>query len=228
MAHSAATFVGDGKSAAPRVVVIDDHALLAESVVMTLRMSGLDALSVAFDTPQLVQATLAHNPDLVLLDLFLGDHSQSSSAALVAFTEAGVRVLVVTATSDRLLHAQCIEFGAAGIIEKSEPIEALIDGVHRALRSESVMSRTRLAELRAELASSRRATTAVSLLESLTPREREVLRALTLGHPAGWIARDHRTSVVTVRTHIRAVLHKLDVHSQLEAVSMAMRQGWFG
>ena len=208
------------------VVVVDDHALLAESVVMTLRASGFNACSVAFDSPNLVEAVLARHPSLVLLDLFLGEQPDVSFAALSAFANASVPVLVVTATNSRFLHARCLEAGAVGIVEKSSPIEALIDAVRHTLRSEPVTSKSRSIELLSELASVRRAEP-VSLLPTLTPRERDVLHALTLGHPAGRIARDNQTSVVTVRTHIRSVLMKLDVHSQLEAVSIAMRQNWF-
>jgi DNA-binding NarL/FixJ family response regulator len=213
------------------VVVVDDHALLAESVVMTLRASGFNACrvdsSVAFDSPNLVEAVLDRHPSLVLLDLFLGEQPDVSFAALSSFAAASVPVLVVTATNSRFLHAQCLEAGAVGIVEKSSSIETLIDAVAHTLRSESVMSRSRSVELLSELASVRRKAEPASLLLTLTPRERDVLQALTLGHPAGRIARDNQTSIVTVRTHIRSVLLKLNVHSQLEAVSMAMRQNWF-
>lgn len=211
----------------PCVVVIDDHALLAQSVVMTLRASGIEAFSVAFDTPDLVAAAQQRSPTLVLLDLFLGDDVETSLAALAAFTAVGLPVLVVTASGNRLLHARCVEKGAVGIIEKSAPIEVLLEGVERVLRSESVMSKGRAVELLNELQSFRRSSNGTSAFASLTPRERSVLHALTLGHPAGWIARDHQTSIVTVRTHIRSLLLKLDVHSQLEAVALAVRQEWF-
>jgi DNA-binding NarL/FixJ family response regulator len=209
------------------VVVVDDHALLAESVVMTLRASGFSACSVAFDCADLVAAVLDRHPSLVLLDLFLGEQPDVSFAALASFAAASVPVLVVTATNSRFLHARCLEAGAVGIVEKSSPIETLIDAVAHTLRSESVMSKSRSIELLSELASVRRTVEPVSLVHTLTPRERDVLQALTLGHPAGRIARDNQTSVVTVRTHIRSVLLKLNVHSQLEAVSIAMRQNWF-
>jgi DNA-binding NarL/FixJ family response regulator len=209
------------------IVVIDDHALLAESVVMTLRASGFNACSVAFDSPALVETVLAKQPSLVLLDLFLGEHPDVSFAALASFTAVSVPVLVVTATNSRFLHARCLEAGAIGIVEKSSPIETLIDAVAHTFRSESVISKSRSIELLSELASARRTAEQVSLLHTLTRREKDVLQALTLGHVAGRIARDNQTSVVTVRTHIRSVLLKLDVHSQLEAVSIAMRQKWF-
>lgn len=209
------------------VVVVDDHALVAQSVVITLRASGFTACSVDFDSANLVEAVLAKQPSLVLLDLFLGEQPDISFNALSLFGAASVPVLVMTATNSRFLHARCLEAGAVGIVEKSSPIETLIDAVRHTLRSEPVMSKSRSIELLSELANVRRAVQPVSLLHTLTPRERDVLHALTLGHPAGRIARDNQTSVVTVRTHIRSVLLKLDVHSQLEAVCIAMRQNWF-
>lgn len=215
-----------GAKVARRVVMIDDHALLAESVVMTLRQSGLDARTVSADTPHLVETVLAMRPDLVLLDLFLTETVDTSNAALATFADAGIVVLVVTATHDVLLHARCIELGATGVIEKSEPIEHLIEAVHRALRREPVMSVSKVNELRRLLGEARRVQTN-SPFETLTGREKEVLHAMLRGEAAGRIARDQRVSILTVRSHIRSVLSKLDVHSQLEAVSLATREGWF-
>jgi DNA-binding NarL/FixJ family response regulator len=212
---------------AARVAIVDDHALLAESVVMTLRLSGLDARSVPFDTPDLVGALLDRRPDLVLLDLFFGETSDVSLAAIATLHANLIRVLVVTATRDLVLHARCIEAGAVGVVEKSAPIERLIEAVHRALRNEAVLSQAKLADLRVALDDATRNSNQKSPFDTLTPREREVFHAITLGHAAGRIARDQKISVVTVRTHIRAVLHKLDCHSQLEAVTLATRHGWF-
>ena len=216
----------DGKELC-RVIMIDDHALLAESVVMTLRQTGLDARTLAFDAPNLIGIVLAQRPDLVLLDLFLSESVEMSNAALTAFAGAGIRVVVVTATHDALLHARCLELGAIGVIEKSAPIETLIDAVHRALRREAVMTASKVIELRETLEASRRVHMPTSPFDALTTREREVLQAMLGGQAAGRIARDQRVSVLTVRSHIRSVLSKLNVHSQLEAVSLATKEGWF-
>lgn len=210
-----------------RVVVIDDHALLADSVVMTLRQSGLDARSMSWDLPDLGHVVLRGQPNLVLLDLFLDDGVATSNALLSTFVEHGILVVVVTATHDPLLHARCLEIGACGVVEKSQPIDELIDAVHRALRGEAVMSVSRVAELQQALGASRRVAVSRSPLDDLTAREKLVLQSMMRGEAAARIARDHQLSVLTVRTHIRSVLTKLDVHSQLEAVSRASREGWF-
>ncbi len=209
------------------VCVIDDHALLAESVVMALRAGDIASYSLAYDTPKLAEVVINRRPALVLLDLFLWSESSPSLPILSALRKGDIKVLIVTATFDRLLHARCLELGAIGIIVKSEPIETLIEAVRRALHNETVMSKSKSTELLSELLVSRQRTVERSLFDSLTGREREVLFGLTNGHPAGWIARQHGTSLVTVRTHVRSILHKLGVHSQLEAVSMAARLRWF-
>ena len=216
-----------GGQTAHRVIMIDDHALLGESVVMTLRQSGLDARTLAHDTPNLVEAVLTLRPDLVLLDLFLTVSSDGSMRALELFRDHGIAVVIITATSDPVLHARCLESGAAGVIEKSAPIERLIDAVHRSLRREPVMSAAKVAELQAALRVARREEAQASPLQALTGKERAVLKALTRGHSAGRIARDQGVSILTVRTHIRNLLLKLDVHTQLEAVVMAARERWF-
>lgn len=215
------------RSRQQRVVVVDDHALLAESVVMTLRATGLDARTVAHGSADLVGTVLECEPDLVLLDLFLNDGFERSMAAIEGLTVAARVVVVVTATNDVLLHARCIEAGAAGVVSKSAPIEHLIESVVRGLAGEEIMTRQRRHELSEALLSSRRQEPQASPIDGLTPRERETFRSVMNGHSAGRIARDQGVSLVTVRTHIRAVLLKLDAHSQLEAVTKATREGWF-
>ena len=212
---------------AGRVVVIDDHELLAASIVLTLRQSGVDARAVAFDTPDLAATVCGLKPDVVLLDLFLSETADTSLSAIAVFHAVGIQVVIVTATHDPVVQARSLELGAVGIIEKSEPIERLIEAVHQALRRESIMSTSRIIELRKSLDDSLRKQARRTPLASLTPKEQDVLRAIMLGHAAGRIARDHDVSVLTVRSHIRSVLSKLGVHSQLEAVSLAASEGWF-
>ncbi|MGH2867920.1 MAG: response regulator transcription factor [Solirubrobacteraceae bacterium] len=62
--------------------------------------------------------------------------------------------------------------------------------------------------------------------DALSPREQQVLRGLMRGWSAHAIAAALHTSLPTTRTHIQAILHKVGVHSQLEAASLAYRAGW--
>lgn len=204
-----------------RIVVIDDHKLLSESIVLTLRQSGFDARNLPPETPDLVGNVRVLHPDLVLLDLYLFDGPDLSLRALAGFVAADIPVIIMTGSHDSRLHASCLKDGALGIFEKSAPIVSLIDTVHRALRGERIAKEATIRQLNQSLVKAR------APFESLTFKEQEVFKAIMAGFAASRIARDQGVSILTVRTHIRNILVKLDVHSQLEAVSLARRERWF-
>jgi DNA-binding NarL/FixJ family response regulator len=139
----------------------------------------------------------------------------------------GPRVLVLTGSSDRLVHARCIEAGASGVASKAEPFDRLLDAIRRTARGESPMGRLRQQELLAELRRDRAVRSErLAPFERLTPKEASVLLALAEGRSAEAIARASYVSLPTVRTQIRGILVKLGVGSQLAAVAMASERGW--
>ena len=113
----------------PLVLVVDDHALFAEAIVLTLQRRGLDARQVALDVPDLAAFVLTQGPHLVLLDLLLGHDLERSLATLTTLTQAGIGVLVVTGSDDQELHRQCVQLGARDVVSKGEPLSTLVDCV---------------------------------------------------------------------------------------------------
>lgn len=210
------------------VAVVDDHVLLAQSVVLTLRSQGMTAAAFDHRDPDLVER-LSAGYKLVLMDLMLGSSDKAGLAATRQLVTRGQRVVVVTAVVDPLVHAECIDAGAWGVISKANTIETLVSGVIDALNDRPLLS---IADRDAahSLVMERKNAPAVipdaSLLASLTTRERRVLGMLIDGIAAGRIARDLDLSLLTVRTHIRSILAKLKVHTQLEAVTLALKNGW--
>ncbi|MGW5053833.1 LuxR C-terminal-related transcriptional regulator [Actinokineospora sp. NPDC004072] len=110
-----------------------------------------------------------------------------------------------------------VHAGATGVVDRDLPILDLLDAVHRALTSAGRRDGL-LPALRGRLALQDR-------LDRLTPRERAVLTHLAAGRAAAEIARRDQISIATARAHIRSILHKLDVPSQLAAVADG-RRGW--
>jgi DNA-binding NarL/FixJ family response regulator len=211
-----------------RLAIVDDHGLFAQSLAIALRAHGF-AVSVHApdDRPRLLAEVLREVPDVVLLDLQLGEDLHGLSL-VQPLTAAGARVLVVTGVTDRCELAATLEAGAVGYVSKSAPVEQLLESAVALARGSRVMSEgTRhqlLAELRAWRAQDRVDHTP---FERLSPRERTVLAALVDGESVTDIAARAVVSVATVRTQVRAILQKLAVCSQLEAVALAHRHGWF-
>jgi len=210
------------------VLVVEDHALLAQSLVIALNAEGCRArVASLIDRATLLEQVAADRPAVVLLDLELG--ALGDGVDLVQpLTQLGARVLVVSGTADRLRLAETVEKGAVGFLSKTVPFEQLLRAVLDVVTQRPVLSTAQRYELMAELRSAR-ATRSKDLapFKTLTPKERAVLAALAQGQRAETIAAAAVVSAATVRSQIRSVLAKLGVNSQLEAVALAWAVGWF-
>jgi two-component system, NarL family, nitrate/nitrite response regulator NarL len=213
---------------APRLLLVDDHRLLVETLQMSLRGAGL-TVSVApcgtFD--EVLAEAAAVRPTLVVLDLDL--QGAGFGYDLIGPLRAlGAEVLVLTGTTDRIELARCLEAGALGVTTKAAGFGRVLDEVQRAAAGEMVTPVTLRTQLLADLAAHRRAADKRRApFEGLSARERDVLHQISEGHQAAAIAQASYVSLATVRTQIRSILMKLDVSSQVAAVALARQGGWF-
>ena len=211
-----------------RVVIVDDHQLLAQSLGVALGLAGVDCLVPDLTTVEaLLAAVAARAPDLVLLDLDLGGEIGNGAALVKPLARLGPRVIVVTASNDADVRASTLEQGAAGIIDKRLPFADLLAAVVAAARGDELMApldRLQLINVARRTRDARAAQLAP--FDQLTDREARVLRCLGEGRPVSSIARGWVVSEATVRSQVRAILTKLGVTSQLEAVAMAYRADW--
>lgn len=138
----------------------------------------------------------------------------------------GLQAIVISADDDprRVVHA--LQSGAAGWVAKESSLGRLMGVVRGVLRDETHIPPLLLTGVVRELTAARRDRTESELLvESLTPRERQVLRCMVAGLGRQAVADRLYLSPHTVRTHMQNVLGKLGVHSTLAAVAVARRAG---
>ena len=214
-------------SVAARVAIIEDHGLLAQSLAFALADLGIHATVVKNLNPPAVLDVLRESDlHLVLLDFDLGDAGVGLDL-IEPITALGLRVVMLTGETDPITLAECVEAGAVGIISKSDPFERLIEHVTDVVNGRGILSMTTREQLLSGLRAHRsREVERVAPFERLTVRESEVLRDLIEGKNADTIATESYVSLATVRSHIKALLAKLDVNSQLAAVALARRSGW--
>ncbi|WP_409329279.1 LuxR C-terminal-related transcriptional regulator [Trujillonella humicola] len=218
-------------SAGPTLLV-DDHSLFAQAVQLGLTAAGIRADRVEpTSAAAVVEACLAAAPATVLLDLRLGcddDGVPVDGLDLVGpLTAAGCRVVVVTGEVGDATWGTALERGAVTVVPKETDLDDLVALVQAVRAGDPVLGEHRRQDL---LAAARRARREeedrLAPFRSLSPREDEVLRCMAAGLPAAAIAAGSFVSEATVRTHIRAVLGKLQVSSQLQAVALARQAGW--
>jgi DNA-binding NarL/FixJ family response regulator len=210
----------------PPVLVVDDHAIVATSLVLALRAQGIPAkrCPVTSEAEIIAEAESGEERGLVLLDMDLGLDVDGADLVL-PLRAAGWQVLVVTGTADRNRIAAAVVAGAIGWVPKSAPFEQLVQTAIAGAAGRSTLSDEERREL-VELNRGDRDRT--RLLARLTTREREVLDRLAAGQRAARVAEEFVVSVATVRSQIRSILAKLEVGSQLEAVALARSGGSSG
>src|SRR5437773_940895 len=103
----------------PRVLIVEDHAILANTLASALEREGFDVESVSEPTDEILRAVFSEfEPDAVLLDLDLGG-GRTSLPHIPSMRRTGSEVVVLTGTVDQRLHAEALERGAAGIVSKT-------------------------------------------------------------------------------------------------------------
>jgi DNA-binding NarL/FixJ family response regulator len=210
------------------VLIVDDHALIGQSLAVVLQAARLHVeLCTEVTEGGILEAARRSQPAVVLLDLDVGGELGTTLPLIPRLRSASSRVLMLTGVSDRSRLAECVEAGAVGIIHKRDPFERLVAAIRRAVEGGAVLPPAERQELLAELRLERQSRSErLRPFDDLTRREGEVLAALLDGLSAERIAQRDVVSLTTVRSQIRAILVKLGVNSQLEAVARARRAGW--
>ena len=212
------------------VVIVDDHQLFAQSLEIALNAAGHETerieLPVSTSSGPLISKVLRRRPRLLLLDLDLGPYGDGF-ALIEPITRAGTDVVVVTGTEEPGRWARAVMSGARKVLAKTSPLPTVVTTVDRVLKGLPVMSREEREELLDAWRKQRQGNEQLwDKFDQLTLRESEVLGLLMQGHTVRDVARHSNTAETTVRTHVKSILAKLEVSSQMAAVGLAYQVGW--
>ncbi|HEY2203296.1 MAG TPA: LuxR C-terminal-related transcriptional regulator [Pseudonocardia sp.] len=210
--------------------MIDNHDLFSASITFALRSEGLDAHRVpAGDSNWIMQRARQLQPGLALLDLQPGRDREGRPTGGEELVEplrgSGWTVLIVGGGDDDIRLAAAIAAGAIGCVPKSSSFPALMRAALAAANGESIMSddvrrnwiaRHRNYQTRTQLMADRFA--------RLRPRELQVLELLARGNRSAEAAEQLAVPPATVRLHVRSILTRLGVGTQVEAVALFLGQ----
>lgn len=216
-----------------RVALVDRHALLTDCLATTLEGIGYDTRIIFVPTPplavtveQAVREVRSLAPRVVILGSNLGPHGESE-ALLTLLAASGVPVIVLAQGNDEPQWGTYVARGAWCVIPQTASLALMCAAVRHLAARAPVMMR---AEQRRLIAAYRAESGAIHQerdhLARLSPTETEILRLLMAGWTTVEVARSRVVSVSTVRTQVKWILSKLEVHSQVAAVATAYRAGW--
>lgn len=218
---------GDEAGASLRVLLVQDHPLLASTLALILESaSGLTVSGIVRTGHDAAEAAARDEVSVVLLDFALRDTTGPDAARLIiaAAPAAAIVVLASDDSDNELLDA--IEAGATSYLPRSSTPDDIVTAVKRAAVGDLQVPARLLARVHARRRDlALKAEERRKAVHRLTPREIDILQLLAEGLDANTMSHRLDISLHTVEWHIRNVIEKLQVHSKLQAVIAAARLG---
>jgi len=212
---------GDAKPI--RVLLVEDHQLLADALAAMLsREPDIEVIGIAGTVAE-AKLMSRERLDVVLMDYRLPDGTGAEATRAIKARWPAARVVMVTALTDDETVLESIQAGADGYLTKDRAAEDVVQAVRAAHAGETLLPRSVIVEIARRVAAARERGDERHVFEPLTPRELEVLRALTEGLSTPEICDQLFIAPNTLRTHVQNIMGKLRVHSKLEAVAFALR-----
>ncbi len=196
-----------------RVLVLDDHPVVAEALALTLSHApGIQVVGVATSAAEAEEIAAAQRPDVALLDFYLPDGTGAEAAHRIRSHLPTIAILMLTASTDDKVLRAAVAAGACGFLLKTQAAAQIVTAVRHAAEGEMLIPPSTLVGLLAGTRNAELPEHGPGLQGGLTRREREILALMARGMSNRRIAE-------------QLVLDKLGAHSRLEAVARASQQG---
>ena len=210
-------------------MIADDHAFFRRGLEVVLKAEDdIEIVGEACDGAEAVQIASEAVPDVVLMDIRMPKVSGIEAARQMKETAPSAKIVILTISDEEEDLFEAIRAGASGYLLKDIPLDELAESVRAVHGGQSLINPSMAAKLLAEFAAmaSRDGTERAEQVPAprLTEREIEVLKLVARGMNNRDIAKELFISENTVKNHVRNILEKLQIHSRMEAVMIAVRE----
>lgn len=221
----------DDRPAVIRVAIVDDQALVRTGFRMVLEAEpDLEVVGEAGDGAAAIELARATAIDVMLMDVRMPQVDGIAATAAVTAAERSPRVIVLTTFDLDEYAFAAIRAGASGFLLKDVRPEELVGAIRTVHAGEATLSprvTRRMIEMFADELprAATHAPPAPTVLDTLTPREREILVAIAQGLNNTELAARFHVSESTVKTHVGRILQKLDARDRVHLVILAYEHG---
>lgn len=200
-----------------RITLMDDHRVVSRSLRMYLEsFADLQVVGMAATGEELLRNIGRWSPDVAICDLLLpGGMDGVETMRRLHTAHPGIRMIALTASIDEARMTGALRAGASGYVRKDAEPEVLLEAVRAVARGRTFLDPTVAMQLAQSAMPS----------DQLTTREKDVLRQLALGRSNKEIAAALNIGEETVKSHVSAVLTKLDAENRSQAIVQALKRG---
>jgi two-component system NarL family response regulator len=212
-------------------MIVDDHALFRRGLEMVLNSEpDIELVSEASDGAEAVEKAGETLPDVVLMDIRMPRSSGIEACRALKDVVPSAKIVMLTISDEEADLFEAIRAGASGYLLKDIPLDEVADTVRAVDGGQSLINPSMAGKLLTEFATLARREAASEPPEQrvpapkLTDREMQVLKLIARGMNNRDIAKELFISENTVKNHVRNILEKLQIHSRMEAVMVAVRE----
>ncbi len=215
-----------------RVLIADDHAVLAEGLRLYLRDADLEVIGTAADGQQALEMTAEHKPDVLLLDLRMPGMDGFQALSAIKDTRPETNIIILTAYASNENLTESFRLGASGFLSKSSDPAHILAAIRVVAAGNAIVDRDLLQGAMRAMGEPTRPSMRESVeavfkegMPDLTRQEAKVLRLIASGLENKGIAETLCVSHNTIKTHMRNIYSKLGVNGRTQAAIWAMRNG---
>ena len=208
-----------------KVIIIDDHTLFREGLQRLLVRHDIDVTASVSNGEDGYKAIEKNTPDIVLLDLRMPNISGIEVLKNIRQTRKNLPVVMLTTSDDEKDLIDALRNGASGYLLKDMEPDDLVVALKDVLKGETIVA-PNLVQILAKFHQGDDTEININnLINTLTPRESEILELLAEGQSNKLIAKNLGISDWTVKLHVKSILRKLEIHSRVEAAVIAVEHG---
>ena len=213
-------------TSAIKVLIVDDHAVVRAGLRMLIDQDPeMKVTGMAGNRSEALAAAASEPPNIIILDIVLGDDDGLSFLSELRDVAGGARVLVLTGMRSPESQRQAMRAGAMGVVLKEHAAEVLIKAIKKVHQGEVWLDRLTMGSVIQEISDNQQPDSDKEKIASLTEREREVITLIGEGLKNKQIAARLFISETTVTHHLSSVFSKLEVSDRLELTIYAFRHG---
>ncbi len=208
-----------------RVLIADDHAIVREGVRALLKLSDdIEVVGEAANGLEAIEAARALSPDVILMDIAMPGLGGLEATLEIRKENPAAKILVLTQYEDREYIRRFLKAGVSGYVLKKSAGSDLTATIRAVNRGGLVLDPEVAREAMREQ-SSGAASGSSDLYETLTDREKQVLKLVAEGRSNKEVAELLDISVKTAMSHREHIMQKLDLHSRTELIRFALQKG---
>ena len=202
-----------------RVIIADDDPLARRMIKGALQGAGMTVVAEAKDGHEAVELGLHYRPDIVLMDIVMPGLDGILATRQLLKTNPDQRVVALTGGDEGELGMLALRAGAVGFLSKDVDIDALPRALQGARDGEAAVSRDMTRRLIERFRGTNGSSGLRPINSPLTTREWEVIDLFKSDRSADDVAEVLVLSPATVRSHLKNIMRKLDVHSRADAIA---------